>query len=177
MKINSVHLVTISQMESKKTTKKNKLFSPSPFQTITIGKFTKQPKLLFSKFNFFVIFSDYLSVCLSVYLSIYLSVYLSIHPSTPAPIFKALFEYLVYNQRRFLEHLIFADYRRTCIYTVLRLRASLFWRVGFGNCQKILKNDKEFHYITVKSKTLICHFNQNTPVRPSVHPSLLDTKW
>ena len=39
-----------------------------------------------------------------------------------------------------------------------------------------LKNDKEFHCVTIKSKTLICHFNQNTPVRPSIrssiHPSI-----
>ena len=35
-----------------------------------------------------------------------------------------------------------------------------------------LKNDEEFHYVTIKSKTLICHFYQNTPVRPSVHPSI-----
>ena len=51
---------------------------------------------------------------------------------------------------------------------------------------KDLKNDKEFHYVTIKSKTLICHFNKNTPVRPfvnqsihpSIHPSIfLGTKW
>ena len=45
---------------------------------------------------------------------------------------------------------------------------------------KDFKNDKKFHYVTIKSKTLICHYNQNTPVRPFVipcmHPSLLDSK-
>ena len=35
-----------------------------------------------------------------------------------------------------------------------------------------LKNDEEFHYVTIKSKTLICHFYQNTPVRTFIHPSL-----
>ena len=39
---------------------------------------------------------------------------------------------------------------------------------------KDLKNDKEFHDATIK--TLICYFNQNTPVRRSVlssiHPSI-----
>ena len=34
------------------------------------------------------------------------------------------------------------------------------------------KNDQEFHYVTIMSKTLICHFNQNTPVRPFVNPSI-----
>ena len=37
------------------------------------------------------------------------------------------------------------------------------------------------HYVTIKSKTLICYFNQNTSVRPfvspSIHLSLLGTKW
>ena len=28
------------------------------------------------------------------------------------------------------------------------------------------------HYITIKSKTLICHFNQNTPARSFVNPSI-----
>ena len=46
---------------------------------------------------------------------------------------------------------------------------------------KDFKYDKELHYVTIKRKTLICHFNQNTPVRPfanpSIHPSLLGTKW
>ena len=46
---------------------------------------------------------------------------------------------------------------------------------------KDFKNDKELHYVTIKSKTLICHFNLNTPgrpfVSPSIHPSLLGTKW
>ena len=37
---------------------------------------------------------------------------------------------------------------------------------------KDFKNDKEFHYVTIKSKTLICHFNQNTPVHPFVNPSI-----
>ena len=37
---------------------------------------------------------------------------------------------------------------------------------------KDLINDKELHYVTIKSKTLICHFNQNTPVRPFVNPSI-----
>ena len=37
---------------------------------------------------------------------------------------------------------------------------------------KDFKNDKELQYVTIKSKTLICHFNQNTPVRPFVNPSI-----
>ena len=70
------------------------------------------------------------------------------------------------------------------------LRAPLFWRVEGADKRvrqllKDFKNDKEFQYVTIKSKTLICHFSQNTPVRPSVHPFvnpsihtfLLDTKW
>ena len=43
------------------------------------------------------------------------------------------------------------------------------------------KNDNELHYVTIKSKTLICHFNKNTSVHPfvnpSIHLSLLGTKW
>ena len=101
MKINSVHLVTMCQMETKnkkkqKKQKKKTKQTPFPFQTILIGKFTKQPMLLSSKFNFLSSFS----VCLSVYeyLSIYLSIYGSIHPSTHRPTHAAthlssLFEY------------------------------------------------------------------------------------
>ena len=37
---------------------------------------------------------------------------------------------------------------------------------------KDLKNDKEFHYVTIKSKTLLCHLNHNTPVRPFVNSSI-----
>ena len=37
---------------------------------------------------------------------------------------------------------------------------------------KDFKNDTEFHYVTIKSKTLICYFNQNTPVRQSVRQSI-----
>ena len=48
-----------------------------------------------------------------------------------------------------------------------------------------LKNDEELHYVTIKSKTLICHFYQNTPVRPFIHPFIfagyemtkMGTKW
>ena len=50
---------------------------------------------------------------------------------------------------------------------------------------KDFKNYKELHYVTIKSKTLICHFNQNTHVRPFVNPSVfagyemtkMGTKW
>ena len=37
---------------------------------------------------------------------------------------------------------------------------------------KDFKHDKKFHYVTINSKTLTCHFNQNTSVRSSVHPSI-----
>ena len=37
---------------------------------------------------------------------------------------------------------------------------------------KDFKNDKEFYFVTIKSKTLIYHFNQNTPVRPFFSPSI-----
>ena len=55
-------------------------FFPFPLQTI----FTKQPKLLFSKFVFFLNFDIFFSlfVCLSIYLFIYLSIYLSMHQSS-----------------------------------------------------------------------------------------------
>ena len=42
---------------------------------------------------------------------------------------------------------------------------------------KDFKHDKEFHDVTIKSKTLICHFNQNTSVRSSIHPSIKSPKW
>ena len=42
---------------------------------------------------------------------------------------------------------------------------------------KDFKHDKEFHYETIKSKTLICHFSQNTSVRSAVHPSIKWPKW
>ena len=82
MKINSVHLVTMCQIESKKKKEKNFFFSPSSFQTIS----TEKVQLLLS----FILLSNFFK---SVYLPIYLSIYLSIYPSTHAPVFKALFEY------------------------------------------------------------------------------------
>ena len=45
-------IVTMCQMKGKNKNKNKTVFSPSPFQTISIGKFTKQPKFLFSKFNY-----------------------------------------------------------------------------------------------------------------------------
>ena len=54
-------------------------------------------------------------------------------------------------------------------------------------CQLLenLKNGEELHYVTIKSKTLICHFYQNTSVRPFIHPFIfagyemtkMGTKW
>ena len=79
MKINSVHLVTMCQMESKKKKKKKKKkFSLSDNINRKIAFLEVQLLLLFLLLSSF-----------SVYLSIYLSIYLSTH----APICKALFEY------------------------------------------------------------------------------------
>ena len=81
MKINSVHLVTMCKMESKKKKRNCFLlllfFSPSPFQTIS----TEKVQLLL----LFILLSSFFQ---SIYLSI-ISICSSTHPS----IFKALFVY------------------------------------------------------------------------------------
>ena len=152
--------------------KHNCFFSPSPFQTISIGKFTKQSKFLFSKFIFFLSsFSVCLSVCLSVYLSI--SIHPSIHPSTHAPIFKELFEYQ--TQAVFLSIFNCCGLSTNLYIHWLKTQAIVYELLYFDVFEgadkrvwqllKDFKNDKEFHYVTIKSKTLICYFNQNTPVR------------
>ena len=153
MKINSVHLVTMCQMESKKPQNKS-VFSASPFQTISIGK------LLFSKFsNYYYLFlssSIYLSVYSSIHPSIiHPSIFPSIHPSTHAPIFKALFEYQkpaallsVFNCCRLLANLYIHWLKiQAIVYELL-----LFWRVSRRR-QKGLAIVKGFqkwqlHYVT-----------------------------
>ena len=48
---------------------------------------------------------------------------------------------------------------------------------------KDFKHDKDFHYVTIKSKTLICHFYPRPSVRQSIrpyihiHPSIKWPKW
>ena len=115
--------------------------------------------------------------------SLFYSIYLSIYPSTHAPIFKALFEYQ--KQAALLStfnccgiSVLYIHWLKTqaIVYELL-----LFWRFEGADKRvwqllKDFKNDKELHYVTIKSKTLFCHFNQNTPVHPfanpSIHPSI-----
>ena len=112
-----------------------------------------------------------------------------IHPSTHAPIFKALFEYQ--TQATLLSTFNCCGLSANLYIHWLKTPAIVYELLYFNMFEgadkrvwqllKDFKNDKEFHYVTIKSKALIWHFNQNTPVCPSIrqsiHPSLLGTKW
>ena len=136
-----------------------------------------------------VCLSACLPACLSIYLSIYLSICISIHPSfhpsTHTPILKALFEYQ--KPAALLSTFNCCGLSANLYIHWLKTQAIVYELLYFdefegsdkwvGQLLKDLKNDNEFHYVTFKSKTLICHFNQNTHVRQSIHPPLLGTKW
>ena len=162
-------------MESKKT--KTKLSFSFPLSDNINRKIAFLEVQLF----FLLFFWSSFSVCLSISLSIYLP----IHPRThlqsivwiPKTSGASKYIYLLRNIGGL-------------IYTLIKdtsdcLRAPLYWRFEGAdkNVWQLLKGfryDKELHYVTIKSKTLICHFNQNTPVRsfanPSIHPSI-DLYW
>ena len=124
--------------KQKKQTKKKKkkhsktvFCSPSPFQTISVGKFTsssiQKPVALLSTFN-----------CCGLSANLY------IHwLKTQAIVYELLYFDLFEG----------ADKR--------------VWQL-----LKNFKHDKEFHYVTIKSKTLTCHFNQNASIHSSIHPSI-----
>ena len=134
MKINSVRLVTMCQMESKKKKKKQQqqklfLFSFPLSDNINrkIYQSIQKPAALLSRFN-----------CCGLSANLY------IHwLKTQAIVYELLY------------------------FDVFEGADKRVWQL-----LKDFKYDKVFHYVTIKSKTLICHFNQNTSVRSSIHPSI-----
>ena len=198
MEINSVHLVTMCQIERKKKL----FFSFFPFQTISIGNlpnsqscFSRSSIIIIYCFLFVIFFSLVsvcqsvcvgLSVCLSIYLSIYLAVYVSIHPSIQRTHLQSIV--WIPNKKKktkkkkkeknsgaskYIQLLrIIGKHVYTCTRikdTIDCLRAPLVWHVWRRRQKGFQK--WQFHYVTIKSKTLNCHFNQNTAVLPSVRSS------
>ena len=163
MKINSVHLVTMFQMESKNKIKLFFFFSFPLSDNINRKIYQKEnlpnSQSCFSRSSIFYIilssFSIYLSIYLSVslsvwlsiylsiYVSIYLSIYPSIHPFTHAPIFKVLFDYTKHKRLLSTFHCcgglsanLYIHWLKTqaIVYELLYFDMLNTPTKGFGNC-------------------------------------------
>ena len=119
-----------------------------------------------------------LSICLSIYLFIHLRTHLQSIVWIPKPAaLLSTFNYFGLSANLYIHWLK----TRAIVYELLYFAVFEGADKRVWQLLKDFKNDKELHYVIIKSKTLICHFNQNTFVRPfvnpSIHPSLLGTKW